>query len=82
MGPRDYTEGMTKADLTRLALELPIDDQLDLAQTLWEHASPPADFTLSPELEELLDERVRDAEANPEAGITWEELKARLLKQG
>jgi putative addiction module component (TIGR02574 family) len=72
---------MTKAELTRLALELPIDDQLDLAQTLWEHASPPADFTLSPELEELLDERIREAEANPNAGITWEELEARLRRR-
>lgn len=81
IGQLGYTEGMTKTELTRLALELPIDDQLDLAQTLWEHASPPADFTLSTELEGLLNERIREAEANPDAGITWEELKDRLLKR-
>jgi hypothetical protein len=50
---------MMKADLARLALELPIEEQLDLAQTLWDHASSPADFTLTPELEELLEARLK-----------------------
>jgi len=72
---------MTKTDLTRLALELPIDERLDLAQTLWDSASPPDDFEVTPELRELLDCRLREAEASPEAGITWEEMKARLLKR-
>lgn len=72
---------MTKADLTRRALELPIEEQLDLAQTLWEHASPPAEFTLSPELAELLEERLQEARENPDAGIPWEEVKARLLRR-
>lgn len=73
---------MTKTALTRLALELPIDERLDLAQTLWDSASPPDDFELTPELKDLLDARLREAEAHPEAGITWEEMKARLLKRG
>jgi putative addiction module component (TIGR02574 family) len=73
---------MTKTDLTRLALELPIDERLDLAQTLWDSASPPEDFELTDGLRDLLDARLQEAEANPEAGITWEEMKARLLKRG
>ena len=72
---------MTKADLTRLALELPIDQRLDLAQTLWDSASPPEDFTLTPELKDLLDTRLLEAEANPGTGVTWEEMKARLLRR-
>ena len=72
---------MTKADLTRLALELPIDERLDLAQTLWDSAAPPEDFTLTPELRDLLDARLFEAEANPDASITWEEMKARLLRR-
>jgi putative addiction module component (TIGR02574 family) len=72
---------MMKSDLARLALELPIEEQLDLAQTLWDHASPPADFTLTPELEELLEARLREAQADPGAGIPWEDMKARLLKR-
>lgn len=72
---------MTKANLTRLASELPIDEQLDLAQELWDHASPPADFSLSSALKELLEARRQEAQANPEAGITWEEMKARLPRR-
>jgi putative addiction module component (TIGR02574 family) len=72
---------MTKADLTRLALELPVDERLDLAQTLWDSASPPEDFTLSQELRDLLDARLLEAEANPDTGVTWEEMKARLLRR-
>jgi len=72
---------MTKADLTRHALELPIEEQLDLAQEIWEHASPSADFSLSDELKELLEARLLEARTNPEAGIPWEEVKARLLRQ-
>ena len=72
---------MTKADLTRLALELPIDERLDLAQTLWDSASPPEDLTLTPELRDLLDARLLDAEAHPDTSVTWEEMKARLLRR-
>jgi putative addiction module component (TIGR02574 family) len=72
---------MTKTDLTRLALELPVDEQLDLAQTLWEHASPASDFSLSTELKELLEARLLEARTNPEAGVPWEEVKARLLSR-
>lgn len=70
---------MTKADLTRRALDLPIEEQLELAQTLWEHASPAADFSLSDELKNLLEARLFEARANPEAGVPWEDVKARLL---
>lgn len=70
---------MTKADLTQRALELPVEEQLDLAQTLWEHASPEADHSLPTELLELLEARLLEARTNPEAGIPWEEVRARLL---
>lgn len=75
----EYTLGMTKADLTRHALELPVEEQIELAQTLWEHASPTADFTLSDELKDLLEARLFEARANPDAGLSWEDVKARLL---
>lgn len=71
---------MTKDDLTRLALELPVEDQLDLAQTLWEHASPPADFSLTPELAEVLETRLREARENPEGGLSWEDVKTRIFR--
>jgi putative addiction module component (TIGR02574 family) len=71
---------MTRADLARLAKDLPVDEQLELAQDLWEQASPPADFTLSAELKDLLEARLLEARSNPQAGISWEEMKARLLR--
>jgi putative addiction module component (TIGR02574 family) len=76
-----YTESMTRADLTRLALELPVDEQLELAQELWEHASPATDFTVSAELKELLEARLLEARSDPQAGVPWEEMKARLLRR-
>jgi len=69
---------MTKDDILRLALELSIDDRLDLAQAIWDSASPPADFPLTPEQEKLLDARLAEADANPEGGLTWEEVVARI----
>ena len=77
----EYNQGMTKADLIRQALELPLDEQLDLAQTLWEHASPEADFTLTPDLRDLLESRLLEARTNPGAGVPWEDVKARLLRR-
>ena len=72
---------MTKADLSRLAQDLPVEEQLELAQELWEQASPPPDFTLPSDLKELLEARLLEARTSPEPGISWEEMKARLLKR-
>jgi putative addiction module component (TIGR02574 family) len=70
---------MTRNRLAQLALQLPLDEQLELAQEIWDHAAPPADFHLSPELKALLDARRQEALADPEAGTPWEQVKARLL---
>ncbi len=64
---------MTKAEITKQALALPVEDQLDLAQILWDNASPPDDFTLTPELSTLLDERLESARRNPGDRYTAEE---------
>jgi putative addiction module component (TIGR02574 family) len=72
---------MTRADLARLALELPVDEQLELAQELWEHASPGTDFIVSAELKDLLEARLLEARSDPKAGVPWEEMKARLLRR-
>lgn len=69
---------MTKDELLRLALELPVEDRLDLADTLWESPSLSEDFALTPELRDLLEARLREAEANPEKGLTWEEVVASI----
>jgi putative addiction module component (TIGR02574 family) len=71
---------MDKDDLIQRALELPLEEQLDLAQTLWSHASPSPDRTLSDDFQRLLEARLLEAGQNPEAGVAWEEMKARLLR--
>lgn len=69
---------MTTAELRKHAFQLPVEEQLDLAQALWEHASPPTTPNLSPELVQLLTERRQHVLENPDAGSTWKEVKARL----
>ncbi len=72
---------MTKAAIARAALELPVEDQLELAQTLWERASPPGEPELSPELRGLLEARRQEALENPDAGVPWDEVRDRLLRR-
>jgi len=70
---------MTKAELRDQVLQLPLEDQLDLVQEVWDRAGPEPSFVLTDELRELLRERRREALEHPEAGIPWEEVEAELL---
>lgn len=70
---------MTKSELTQQVLALPVEEQLDLAQEIWEHASPPPDLRLSDDLRDLLEERRADALSHPEEVVPWEEVRTRLL---
>jgi hypothetical protein len=71
---------MTKLDLLDQALALPVEDQLDLAQRLWERASPPEDNLLPKELVDLLKTSRQEALADPARSLLWSEAKARLAK--
>jgi hypothetical protein len=71
---------MTRLDLERHAFSLSIEDQLDLAETLWEHASPPVAISSDGELGELLDARREQVLRSPEASRPWAKVKARLLQ--
>ncbi len=68
---------MTKSEITQEALQLPLEEQLELAQELWANISPP-DFELTPELRKMLRERLAEAKANPGAGVPWEEAHQRI----
>jgi putative addiction module component (TIGR02574 family) len=70
---------MASAEIRNRALKLPLEEKLDLAQALWEKASPPPAFTLSHELKLFLEARREEALAQPEAGIPWEQVKSRLF---
>lgn len=75
-----YSDPMTKTELKSEALQLPVEDRLELAEALWESLEQEP---LQPELpawqRELLDERVAADETAPVAGSSWEEVKQRIL---
>ena len=63
-------------------LELPVEERLALAQTLWASVEPAdeARFVSLPAWQrDLLAERLDDIERNPEDEEPWDEVKADLL---
>lgn len=61
--------------------ELNIDEQIEYVQALWDRIAAKEDVVPVPDWHrEILDERLADLDANPDAGRPWEEVKADLLK--
>lgn len=61
--------------------ELKIDEQIEYVQALWDRIAAKEDLVPVPNWHrEILDERLADLQANPDAGRPWEEVKADLLK--
>ena len=62
--------------------KLSVDERLELIDALWESITDrDALFELTEEEKQELDRRVADAEAHPETGMTWEEVRDRLRKR-
>ena len=60
---------------------LNIDEQIEYVQALWDRIAAKEDRVPVPDWHrEILDERLADLEANPDAGRPWEEVRADLLK--
>lgn len=58
---------------------LPIPDRLRLVEQIWDSIAAEADAVeLSQEQKDELDRRLTAYEADPQAGSSWEEVKARL----
>ena len=69
------------------ALELPppgfdrlsIEEKIEYVQSLWDRIAADAESVPLTEWQrELLDERLADLDENPEAGVPWEEVQARI----
>ena len=61
--------------------ELNVDEQIEYVQALWDRIAAKEDVVPVPDWHrEILDERLADLDANPDAGRPWEEVKADLLK--
>lgn len=62
-------------------LELPITERIRLVELIWESiAAVPESVPVSDELRADLDRRLAEFEANPEAGIPWEEVRKRIVQ--
>jgi putative addiction module component (TIGR02574 family) len=60
-------------------LELPVQERIHLVEVIWESiAAVPQAIEVSPELKTELEARLADFERNPEAGYSWDQVKAHL----
>ena len=60
-------------------LELPIQERIRLVELIWESvAAVPEAVKITPGLKAELEARMKEFEANPEAGYSWEQIRARL----
>ena len=61
-------------------LQLPVEERLKLVEALWDSiAEFPEALELTAAQKQELDRRLAAYEQDPEAGVPWSELKARLL---
>ncbi len=70
---------MTRAELQEELLELPLEERLDIAQTLWDSVVPQPEIALTGEQKALLEKRRAAFLADPDACDSWEDVKARIL---
>ncbi len=60
-------------------LELPVQERIHLVELIWESiAAFPQVLEVSPELKAELGARLADFERDPEAGYSWDQVKAKL----
>jgi putative addiction module component (TIGR02574 family) len=71
---------LTKTEVSEEALRLPVEERLSLAERLWDSVEEDApSLPLHDWQKKILDERLEAARRNPDAWLTWEEVKARVL---
>lgn len=62
--------------------ELSVDEKIDYAQSLWDQiAATPETIPVPDWHRDLLDERLKDFEADPGAGDSWDVVQERLRKK-
>jgi putative addiction module component (TIGR02574 family) len=60
-------------------LELPVQERIRLVELIWESiAAVPEAVEVTPELKVELEARLKEFEADPEAGYSWEQVKSHL----
>jgi putative addiction module component (TIGR02574 family) len=71
---------MTKTQIQKEVLQLPVEEQLELAEAIWERLETEPQPALPDWQRRLLDERLAEEEAAPDAGSSWPEVKQRILE--
>jgi putative addiction module component (TIGR02574 family) len=60
-------------------LELPVQERIHLVEMIWESiAAFPQALAVSPDLKSELNIRMAEFERDPEAGYSWDQVKAKL----
>lgn len=60
-------------------LELSVQERIRLVELIWESiAAVPEALEVTPELKVELEARLKEFEADPEAGYSWEQVKSHL----
>jgi putative addiction module component (TIGR02574 family) len=72
-------EAMDYRAVLEAAIALSVEDRLRLADEIYESVEADDHAELSDEMKRELDRRIAADDANPEAGSSWEEVKARLM---
>ena len=61
---------------------LSVDEQIEYVQDLWDWISArPEDIPVADWQKELIEERLSEHEAHPEAAIPWAEVRSRLFEK-
>jgi len=71
---------MTKVELKHEILRLPVEERLELAETIWDSLEQITEQPSVPAWQrQVLDERIEADDADPDAGSPWDEVKQRIL---
>ena len=61
---------------------LSIEEKIEYVQSLWDRIASDVDSVPFPDWQkQLLDERLKDLEENPGAGIPWSQVRAGVLRK-
>lgn len=70
---------MSTAEILNAARDLSRDEQIVLVQALWDNITETAPTEVDDELKAELDRRIADDDSSQGEGLTWEQVKQRLL---
>ena len=78
-----FSEKGTICDMNHISiadiLQLPVQERIRLVELIWDSvAAIPESVEISPALKAELEVRLKEFEANPEAGYSWDQVKSRL----